>query len=280
MTCVGCRMAFAHLIPLSGAWVNSAARVQRRTARSQLPKRTFSRAVAAREPEIQDDMQDLLRQLHELRAKRDALAEKAASPSQSVTPADSVGTSNEAIESVSELNVGRHGESSRFIPLSTVGGDEYFPRVVPVLDLASGATPKDFADCPAFTAGVQAAGHLSVATIPTGYSGQVMGIPLSGKMTELSDPIALAVPASSLSDSIPVDEGSPVYLIVERGKPEEFDPYKFYVWDYQGELRIGWLAKEGVARCLGQIYCGLFQEPAERRKAKSCWQEEIDTYYS
>ena len=81
---------------------------------------------------------------------------------------------------------------------------------------------------------------------------------------------------------MPVEDGAELLLVVERDPSAlQFDNTKFYVWAVQNDVRVGWLnerPKESGVRCLGKVKYCVLEEPAERRKARSCWEEENEVY--
>lgn len=232
----------------------------------------------------------MMLKLQQLRAKRDALTKE------SRTKTETAPVEVEAPVSVApgDLKLGRHGEGSRFISFSTIDATDYFPRIVPML--RAPISPGEFTACPQIDvggAGVREKGRMYFAKVPPNYSGdlELFALPLAGKLVEMIDPVALAVDPTVLADSLAVDQGSSVVLIVERDLSEEdtdngggggiqgFDPYKFYLWGIEDELKIGWLqSKPSNVQCLGRVVVALMEEKEERRQAKSCWEEESDVF--
>lgn len=236
-------------------------------------------AVAAQEPPTQDEIQQMMLKLQELRAKREQLAK------QESKPGSGMDTEPEIEVSPEDLEFGRHGEGSRFISFSTIDATDYFPRIVPLLRAPISAA--EFAGCPQIDVGgggVREKGRMYFAQVPHTHTAdlELFALPLAGKLIDMADPVALAVDPSVVADSLPVDQGAKVVLIVERdlSAEDEFDPYKFYLWGVGDALKIGWIkSKPSNVQCLGRVVVALMEEREERRQAKSCWEEENDVYY-
>lgn len=233
-------------------------------------------AVAAQDSPTQDEIQRMMLKLQQLRVKRDQLTKEAA-PETEQAPAPVVPPE--------DLKFGRHGEGSRFISFSTIDATGYFPRIVPLL--RSPVSSAEFVDFPQIDVGgggVWEKGRMYFAKLPPKHSAdfELFALPLAGKLIDVVDPVALAVDPHTISDSLSVDQGSKVVLIVERdlsSEEEEFDPYKFYLWGINDELKVGWIkSKPSNVQCLGRVVVALMEENEERRKAKSCWEEENDVY--
>lgn len=244
------------------------------------------KAVASKKNRTSEEFQRLKQKLEELRAKREEVLSRQKEknpPSDFSAPASYPDVPSAPIAS-EELEIGKHGEDSRFLSFSTVGGGEFFPRIVPLLDNFPTLRPTDVTGCPSLSvAGKPEMGQLSFARIPPGFNAQVFALPLTGALADLVDPIAIAVSPDVISSNLPVDGDRNVVLVVERNLEDlDWDNYKFYVWGVGDRLRIGWvsdLPPSDQAECLGRVVCVFLEEPAGRRKARSCWQEESETYY-
>lgn len=252
------------------------------------------RAVASKDNRTSEEIQRLTQKLEELRALREQVLAKKKGGGASSSPVDSPTVvpkarraSVKAKESASiseELEFGKHGEGSRFLSFSAVAGEEEFPRVIPLLDDLPSLQPADISKCSAIGETRKTEpGRLRFARVPPGFNAHVFAMPVSGVLADLVNPIAIAVSPDVVASNLSVDDGSMVVLIVERNLDDlEWDKYKFYVWGVDNEVRIGWLSDmppRDEAECLGRVICAFMEEPAERRKAKSCWAEESETYY-
>lgn len=253
-------------------------RYQNRGNRSIAAKRQRACiAVSSEHPGKQEEIQELMKKLQELRAKRDALREKISeetlAPSVVEQPQD---IASPAVDS-SAIKIGRHGEKSRFMSFSTISGDEYYPRAVVLL--SSDATPTQVLEAPSM-GGAPKPGKLVTSTIPAGFNGRLVSLQFTGKLVELMDPICLSLPPKTVADNLPKDLESDVIVVVERAiENEEFEKTKFYIWGDGDKVRIGWAAaKPSELKCLGRVVCAFLEEPPERRKAKSAWEEENEVY--
>lgn len=75
---------------------------------------------------------------------------------------------------------------------------------------------------------------------------------------------------------LPCEQDGEVFVLVDR-VAETFDKRKFYAWDVDGMVKIGWSDEEKYPR-IGNVIMGQLEVRQELRKKKSCWEEENETY--
>lgn len=106
---------------------------------------------------------------------------------------------------------------------------------------------------------------------------------MTSGISNYSDPVALQVRPKEISAAqLPCADDEYVYVILDRANDDmPFDNSKFYAWDVDGMVKVGWLKEEPApdqARCLGRVTFGLLEIREELRKKRSCWEEENETY--
>ncbi len=255
----------------------------------RIPLKNVIVAVASKDSSAASEIQRLTQKLEELRAKKEELLQSKKKEIQfSKDPGDTgkrseVEVSATATPEKEDLRVGKHNQESRFLSFSNVDGAECYPRVVPLIADLEAAHPDEIANCPRFAdVGAPKKGKILFGSVPSEYTGQVVAIPGVGAVAEIRDPIAVCVRPETLSENLACDPGNKVVLILERDLDGiDFDSYKFYAWSIGDRVRIGWvknLPLSAQAQCLGRVICALMEEPAERRQAKSCWEEELESY--
>ncbi len=251
----------------------------RRAHRTSSRRQRAFNAVASENLGKQEEIKELMKKLQELRAKRDELTKQVGEEKPAVSAFDPPKTEPVSPPPVdlSTVEIGRHGEKSRFMSFSTVSGDEYYPRAVVLLP--NDATATQVIEAPSM-GGAAEQGKLVTSTIPAGFSGRLVSLQFTGKLIDLVDPICVSMPPEDVADNLPKDLESDLVLVIERAiEDEEFDKTKFYLWGVDNKLKVGWaIAKPPQAQCLGRVVCTFLEEPPKRRKAKSAWEEENEVY--
>lgn len=270
--------------------------VARRACARQSRRPPTVSAVAPMEDRRAAEIERLARQLAQLKAQKAAIEAqgKAASvpkepapwPAEAPRPSAhaeaSAPSSSKAAGPVLE-RLGKHGEKSHFCGMSTLDGQEYAPRIVPVLGKIPGLSPSSFEDVPILESGKRKMGSVSWSYVPTGYPGELVAIdcPTSelGKTKKL---VAARVDVSHVAPHFdPGVIGDGLALIECSLKAKEFDNLKFYAWGINGEVHIGWMPTCPLpeeASCLGRVLCIFIEENPNRVKAKSCWKEEDEVW--
>lgn len=231
--------------------------------------------VAPKHVRRSEEIKRLTKQLEELRAAREKLSDH--EPNIPSAEARAPPTAIPATPSVQGSALGKHGEGSRFLSVSQMETDGFFPRVLPVAGRLPSLTAAQLeATVRVQTSGSVGAGNVYVTTLPNGHSGQVVALPGIEVIAEAVDPVVVIASVDEVSAvAMPVREGGDVLLIVDR-VVGEFDAMKFYAWDEGGVVKVGW-RKEG-GRVIGKVVYGVIEVREELRKKRSCWEEENETY--
>lgn len=181
--------------------------------------------------------------------------------------------------------LGRHGEESRFCPLSTVEASEGFPRIVAVAGHIADLDSATVVRSPRFGGdgfeGEPETGKIAWTYIPPGYGGEIVAVPQYGPIRTAHDPIALRVPLNMFGNLQDVQQDRDGLAVVDRSEIHEFENYRFYLWDIEGMAHLGWFRERPTpseATCLGKLLCVLLEEDDSMAKAKSCWGEANELY--
>lgn len=240
-----------------------------------------------------EEIKRLTKQLEELRAAKERLSKgekapaaptqgTAASSSSSVPSAMPMPAAKPPVPR-GKLQVGKHGENSRFLSLSPLGGEEYLPRIFTVAGRIPDLTVKQLLETPLVLQNRPPnAGNMFLTMLPEGYDGQIIALPGLEILSQCKDPVVvLSNPADISSVKIPVADGDDVILVIERNIDGiEFDKNKFYAWADGDFVRIGWM-KEPPAdqgKIIGKVMFGMLEVEEEMRSHKSCFKEENETY--
>lgn len=255
------------------------------TPRPRFPhvRSTTLLAVAPREERRAAEIERLTRQIETLRAAKAASAD--VSP-----PLPPVGRREEpAARKVEKEEVqaeggvlgrlGKHGEASHFCPMSTQEWTEFMPRVVPVAGKIPGVTAEDVRRVGRLDAGPRETGLIGWTRVPEGV-GEVVAIECpTDALGEADDLVAVRVETTHVAPKLGKLERDAV-VVIDRDD-RQFDDLKFYAWDVDGKVHIGWMARrpdEGDARIIGKVLCCVMEEDPEKKKATTCWKEEEEVY--
>lgn len=248
--------------------------------------------VAPKHVRRAEEIKRLTKQLEELRAARDRMSADGPPPpppasaaSAASAPPPAPGTP-EAPASSPAPPLGRHGEGSRFLSMSQVGADEFFPRILTVAGRVPGLTVAQLLSAPPVLQDRPPdAGNLFLTKVPDGFRGQLIALPGLALTAACADPVVVLIDPKELSAAqLPVAEGDDVVLLVDRDiEGMDFDKTKIYAWAEGDVVRVGWrkeMPPPEVSRCLGRVVFGITEVRKELRKATSCFEEENETYAS
>lgn len=249
------------------------------------------RMVAPENVRRTEEIKKLQKQLEELRAARERIAREnsASAPHGSSTPSKAtpkpvIEDTFESSETSAPFELGKHGAGSRFLSLSTVEAEEYFPRILTIAGRVPELTVQDFKSTPPVLQNrAPDDGNVFITMLPPEYKGQIIAMPGLEVIAKCKDPVVILIGADELSAvKLPVAEGDDVVLLIERNTEElEFQSNKFYAWAVGDHVRVGWvkdMPSSESTECLGQVIFGMLEERVDLRKKKSCWEEENETY--
>lgn len=256
--------------------------------------------MVAQKPSKRDKLERLTRQLEELKALREQLAKERSPasstenhqqvPSPAQVPVDSPNTKSPQSSmpagdsaETNAISFGKNSQKSRFLSITSVGAEEWYPRILLVAGALPDLSTKDFLNTPPMLynkAPLQ--GNLFLSRMPDGFEGNMVALPTFEFLAKCGDPVALLAPSELISESkLPIAPGDDVVLVVDRAVVEPFDSHAFYVWDVKGKVSVGWLPEEPPveeASRIGKIIYGVVDVDQELREKKSCWEEENETY--
>lgn len=237
------------------------------------------------------EIKRLQKQLEDLRAARDHIAREKSAPSSQDSSPLSQASPNPVIENTFGSNgssvgfeVRKHGTSSRFLSLSKVDHDEYFPRILAVAGRVPDLTVEEFESAPSVLQNrAPEVGNMFVTMLPPDYKGQIIAMPGLEIIAKCRDPIAVLIGADELSEvQLPIEEGDDLVLLVDRNTDGVvFQNTKFYAWAVDGHVKVGWAKDKPspeTARCLGPVVFGIHEVKMELRQKRSCWEEENEVY--
>lgn len=257
--------------------------------------------MVAQKPSKREELERLTKQLAELQALRDKLAKKrvseppknessSASNSPSVPAATSAKKSNAAEStgtarsgSTSTITFGKSSQANRFLSVTSVDFEEFYPRILLIAGSLPGLSTEEFMKTPSTLYSKNPVkGNLFLARLPDGYEGNMIALPGAEVLTKCGDPVVVLVPPTILSDSkLPITPGDDAVIVVDRDMNEPFDSYAFYAWDVKGRVSIGWLNEEPPAEeatRIGRVVYGVIEIDESLREKKTCWEEENETY--
>lgn len=257
--------------------------------------------MVAQKPSKREELERLSKQLAELQALRAKLAKKQSSnkaaaneppgaSTSSPTPAASSKKSSASkpadpagSENTSTITFGKSSQGSRFLCVSSVDSEEFYPRIVLIAGSLPDLSTADFMKTPsALYSKNPVQGNLFLSRLPDGYDGNMVAIPGTEVLTKCGDPVVVLVPPTILSETkLPATPGDDVVVIVDRAMDEPFDSYAFYAWDVKGKVSIGWLKEDPPAEeatRIGKVVYGIIEIDESLREKKTCWEEENETY--
>ncbi|KAI0566528.1 Rubisco Assembly chaperone [Gracilaria domingensis] len=241
-----------------------------------------------------NEIKRLERQLEELRALREKLGnekvvavsdtkpERLANEAKGAPPTSKPMSASET--SGTDLKIGKHDEGSRFLSITNIESEELPPRILTIAGIVPGLTTSQFQNTPPVLTNKRPdKGNVVITKLPEDYHSEIMAISGSDVLNRCGDPvIILADPNDVSSTSLPITEGDLVALVVDRDMTgRHFENNKFYAWDVQGQIRVGWTEEEphpSYAKCVGEVVFGVLEIKSDLRKKKSCWEEENEVY--
>jgi hypothetical protein len=241
------------------------------------------------------EIERLARQIADLKAKKNsefsARPARAAATSRVQSPpapepvaaeapmADAVGA--DAIRSL----LGKHGEGSRFCSIGTLEVSEHSSRIAAVAGTVPGVSALALRAAPYFGGdGEDTFGAVAWTYVPAGLSGELVALPPSEVLSRARDIVALRVDPGHIGPTVAGSgaEGRDAMAVVDRSAAARvFDSIKFYAWDIQGQVELGWFKErpdEADATCIGRVVAVFIEEDKNRAQAKSCWGEEDELY--
>lgn len=255
--------------------------------------------VLPREQRRDEEIKRLTKQLEELKARRAAVNDKGPQDAISVmkptsvteeshpTDAQSMGAISEGASSKPVLELlGKHGDGSRFCAITVMKNSEFASRIVAVAGRIPEMTSEQLRKAPKFggdaSDGEPQSGVISWTYIPREFEGELVPLPESDVLGRAVDPVAIRVAPHLVAPNISSRENRDALVIVERNMNKlEFSSAKFYAWDINQEVHIGWfkeMPSEHQASCLGQVLCVVLEESPTAGNAKTCWMEEHDDF--
>lgn len=179
---------------------------------------------------------------------------------------------------------GKHGENSRFCPITVVKGTEFSPRIVAVAGRIPDVTTQQVREAPKFGGdgydSKPQPGFVSWTYIPPGYDGEVVALPASDAFGLARDPIALRARSEDVAANLSSNKDRDALIVIDRDLQNfEFSSTKFYAWGVNEKIQIGWfksMPAKDQAICLGSVLGVLLEENPSAKNTKSCWLEEQD----
>lgn len=273
------------------------------------PRTNHPTMVAPKHVRRTEEIKRIQKQLEELRAARENLANapsngdtsntSAPSSSPLSAPTSSAPTTSPSFNAAAtrdgpkdtpapepdQLKFGLHGADSHFLSISSVDQEEGHPLILPIagnIPGLSGAALRDTA--PMLYNKPPVTGNLFIARMPaSSHAADIIALPYSKALEMCADPVAVLANERYVSASrLPCAQGDDIALVVDRVSGD-FSPREFYLWEATGggELSVGWADVEppqSEARRVARVVYGILETDAELRKNKSCWEEENETY--
>lgn len=239
------------------------------------------------------EIERLTKQLEQLRAKRQNISNEAP-PASSAPPSalsnnapvqeTAIDNSATSADSNQSVKFGKHSSGNRFMSISNLTSNDYFPRILTVAGSLPDLTVDHFFQTPSVLQSKSPeAGNMFITMLPPDYKGQIVALPGWEILANCNDPVAiLAKPSDISAETLPAAEDDYVVIVVDRDiTGTEFDKRKFYAWAVGDNVHIGWLDSEPLpeqAKRIGNVVIGMVDMRPELRKSKSCWEEENETY--
>lgn len=247
------------------------------------------------------EIEKLQKQLQQLRKQRQQIAANHNNtsidnqPKQVVIKQDKLDVKHQPVVSnnnnnntQSNLFLGKHGQNNRFLSISKVETEEYFPRILTIAGVIPGLNLTEYQNTPVVLQTKNSnSGNMFLTKLPDNYQGEIVALPGTQAIGQAKDPVVVLIQPNELSiTQLPVENDEYVILVIERDvKDVEWQQGKFYLWklnDDDDTLKVGWSNLKpdtsNGAQLVGVVLLGMLEIRHDLRKLKSCWEEENEVY--